>query len=140
MAPEVLLDASTYSPSADVYSFGVVLWELLALDLPPRYCASLRLLSGRPSTHRPDELASAVREVCEKAARPALSDHRRADPFAPLIQRCLATEPSRRPLFHALTPLLEALLSPSSYYDQRTQPKPEDPGYDMPLTAEEEKK
>ena len=93
VAPEVLRGSGS-GPAADAFAFGVILWELLTWDMPwegvdPPAVVSAVLTGQRLAVPAESEL-------------PGTQDLPTLDRYVALMNRCWATEASRRPTFFAI--------------------------------------
>jgi serine/threonine-protein kinase len=75
MAPELVRGSASTGPAGDVWSLGVLACEIIngraPFDAPPVYLA--------------------------RAGKPVPAPRVGSSPLAPLIERCLAVDPARRP-------------------------------------------
>jgi len=92
MAPEIM-EGLPYNQKVDVYSFGIVMCELVSRETP---------FTGVLSTADPIEIIEAV---LEDGVIPRVPDWCKGF-FSTLIMQCLNRNPSRRPDFNQIIPLL----------------------------------
>jgi len=92
MAPEIM-EGRKYDQKVDIYSFGIVLCELTSRESP---------FYMQFSTDDPLEIIEAV---LDDGAIPQIPDWC-SEFFKPLILRCLDRDPSKRPEFKEIIPLI----------------------------------
>ncbi|KAF2075586.1 hypothetical protein CYY_003129 [Polysphondylium violaceum] len=92
VAPEVLAEEG-YTEKADVYSFAIVLWELLTRLIP---YAGKNTMQVVRSIDRGERLP--MPDWCPPA-------------YAKLINRCWDTDPTNRPSFPEILPIMENMIS-----------------------------
>jgi serine/threonine protein kinase len=93
MAPEVLSN-QPYSLEADIYSFAIVMWEILAREVPYNNINPMTIPIRVVKGERPN--ISQIPSTCPTA----LKD---------LIRQCWDQVPAKRPNFHKILDVIEAL-------------------------------
>uniref|UniRef100_A0A7S0H953 Non-specific serine/threonine protein kinase n=1 Tax=Amorphochlora amoebiformis TaxID=1561963 RepID=A0A7S0H953_9EUKA len=92
MAPEIM-EGLNYNQKVDIYSFGIVLCEMTSREVP---------FNGQFATNDPLEI---IEGVLEDGAIPDIPAWCNTF-FQPLIFKCLDRNPSRRPSFQQIIPIL----------------------------------
>jgi len=93
MAPEVLLGKDV-DEKADVYSFGIVLWEIM---------------SGQEPFPHHDSYGTFKRCITKEHERPPIPPDTHPS-IKSLMERCWHPEPSKRPTFTEILPILDAVM------------------------------
>jgi len=101
MSPEVLMGQNVDEKS-DVYSYGIVLWEILT--------------KTEPFAHH-DDYVTFKRAVCVKNERPPIPDDCLPS-LKYLIEACWNKDPTKRPSFRQILPLLDIVIIDSVVKDE----------------------
>ncbi|XP_074285891.1 serine/threonine-protein kinase STY46 [Silene latifolia] len=105
MAPEVI-EHKPYDHKADVFSFAIVLWELLSGKLPYEYLTPLQAAVG----------------VVQKGLRPTIPKNCHPK-LAELLEKCWQQDPTLRPNFSDIIPILQQIAKEVASVEDRSKDK-----------------
>lgn len=93
MSPEVLLGKDV-DEKADVYSYGIVLWEIMS--------------GNEPFAHH-DSYGTFKKAITKENERPPIPEHMHPS-LKQLMERCWHPDPSARPSFQEILPIIDSVL------------------------------